>query len=111
MFSPESVDVLHIMFPDPWPKRRHHVRRLINQKFMDSAVRVLKPGGTFRFMTDDEPYFVAAMRVFVSDPRFARAEWEDGRIYPKTDFQRIFEAMGRPFHFTAWRRCVEIASS
>jgi tRNA (guanine-N7-)-methyltransferase len=111
LFRPASAEVVHVMFPDPWPKRRHHVRRLVNRKFMDAAARVIRPGGSLRFMTDDEPYFRAAMRVFLADERFEKADWDDGREYPKTDFQRVFEAMGRPFYFAAWRRLVDTASS
>src|SRR6266581_6258996 len=49
---PESVSVLHIYFPDPWPKARHHKRRLIAPTFMPSAQRVLAPGGRLQIVTD-----------------------------------------------------------
>jgi tRNA (guanine-N7-)-methyltransferase len=62
--SPESIDELHILFPDPWPKARHHKRRLINAAFLDLALGVLKPGGRIVFVTDDESYFASAREVF-----------------------------------------------
>lgn len=52
----ESVDGIHLWFPDPWPKKRHHKRRLIQPDFIQSAKNVLKPGGYIHIATDWEPY-------------------------------------------------------
>jgi tRNA (guanine-N7-)-methyltransferase len=68
--TPESIDELHILFPDPWPKARHHKRRLINAAFLDLALGVLKPGGQMIFVTDDESYFAYAKQTFVTTNRF-----------------------------------------
>ena len=54
---PGSVDCLHIYFPDPWPKKRHHKRRLIQQGNMGVLTRCLKPGGEIRIATDHPAYF------------------------------------------------------
>jgi len=54
--KPESVDGVHIWFPDPWPKKRHHKRRLIQSDFAESVRTVLKPGGYIHVATDWEPY-------------------------------------------------------
>ncbi|WP_417578626.1 tRNA (guanosine(46)-N7)-methyltransferase TrmB [Pelagibacterium sp.] len=51
-----SVDCLYVLYPDPWPKPRHHKRRLIQFKILAEFARVLKPGGKFRFATDIEDY-------------------------------------------------------
>lgn len=51
-----SVDCLYVLYPDPWPKPRHHKRRLIQFPVLAEFARVLKPGGTFRFATDIEDY-------------------------------------------------------
>lgn len=83
------VDVIHVLFPDPWPKRRHHARRLVNQAFLTEAARVLKTGGFLRLMTDDAAYF-GAMRE-------AAGAWvtvEDPRDYPATEFEKKFRAVG-----------------
>ena len=53
----ESLSVLHIYFPDPWPKARHHKRRLIQPKFMPIVERVLKPGGRLQVVSDHQGYF------------------------------------------------------
>src|SRR2546423_280538 len=54
---PESISVLHIYFPDPWPKARHHKRRLIQPKFVPLAERVLRVGGRLQIVTDHQGYF------------------------------------------------------
>jgi len=48
----EVLERVFVLFPDPWPKVRHHKRRIINMKFLDDLYRVIKPGGTFRFGSD-----------------------------------------------------------
>lgn len=52
-----AVDCLHVYFPDPWPKKRHLRRRLIQQANMDLLIGCLKPGGQLRLATDHEGYF------------------------------------------------------
>lgn len=56
MFSPDSVDGFHIFFPDPWPKKKHHKRRLITRPFTDLLCSRLKPGGYLYAVTDWEDY-------------------------------------------------------
>lgn len=50
------LDVIYVLYPDPWPKARHHKRRLIQHAMLAEVARVLKPGGIFRFATDIEDY-------------------------------------------------------
>ncbi|AEJ19625.1 tRNA (guanosine(46)-N7)-methyltransferase TrmB [Gracilinema caldarium] len=52
MLAPESVDAFHVFFPDPWPKKRHHKRRLIKRPFTDLLVSRMKPGAYFYMATD-----------------------------------------------------------
>jgi tRNA (guanine-N7-)-methyltransferase len=58
--KPESITEVHVLFPDPWPKARHHKRRLISELFLDQVFALLKPGGRMVFVTDDESYFASA---------------------------------------------------
>lgn len=53
---PDSIDGIHIWFPDPWPKKRHHKRRLVQPGFIELVTTVLKPGGYIHIATDWEPY-------------------------------------------------------
>ena len=59
----ESLDGVQLFFPDPWPKRRHHKRRLIQRDFVDLIVKKLKPNGTLHLATDWEDYAKGMMSV------------------------------------------------
>ena len=69
---PEAVfDRIFILFPDPWPKRRHHKRRLIRRATLDLLARVLKDGGELRFATDDPGYLAWALERLTDHPALA----------------------------------------
>lgn len=61
---------IFILFPDPWPKARHHKRRLIQPEVIDELARVLKAGGTLRFATDWADYADWTLQRFLACPRF-----------------------------------------
>ena len=98
--APEaSIDELRIYFPDPWPKKRHHKRRLIQPEFVSEIIRVLKPGGLLHLATD-WPAYADWMREVLdeqsalkntSQPDFARPAWR-----PETHFERRGERKGHP---------------
>ena len=60
---PEGVSVFHIYFPDPWPKRRHRKRRLVNAGFLLLLWEKLRPGGLIEMATDDLDYFTAMKKA------------------------------------------------
>jgi tRNA (guanine-N7-)-methyltransferase len=68
MLRPASLVAVHLFFPDPWPKKRHHKRRILNAAFLGQVTRVLVPGGTFHMATDWQPYADAAMDQLSSHP-------------------------------------------
>jgi tRNA (guanine-N7-)-methyltransferase len=91
-----SVSRLHLLCPDPWPKLRHHRRRLVQMGFLTAVWRTLEPGGEFLFMTDHEDYFAWTAGMLAAHGGFERLPWEvDDFFYPKTDFQIHWEAAGR----------------
>jgi tRNA (guanine-N7-)-methyltransferase len=112
VLGPQSADIIHVSFPDPWPKRRHHVRRMVNAEFLNIAWQLLKPCGQLRLMTDDEPYF-RAMESVASQAadRFRPVAWDDGREVPMTEFQRKFAAVGLTPHRLALAACSDKSSS
>lgn len=65
-----SLDRVYILFPDPWPKARHHKRRLIQPEFLDELARVMKPGSELRFATDWANYAAWALEHLTRDRRF-----------------------------------------
>ena len=91
-----AVTRLHLLCPDPWPKLRHHRRRLVQAEFLEAVLRVLEPGGEFLFMTDHEEYFQWATEKVAAFGKFEVLEWtEDSFFYPKTDFQEQWENEGK----------------
>ena len=98
-----SVSRLHLLCPDPWPKLRHHRRRLVQLDLLEAIYKVLVPGGEFLFMTDHQEYFEWAMAKVADFGKFELLTWnEDSFFYSKTDFQLQWEAEGK----SMWRlRC------
>lgn len=68
MIAPLSLDGVHIFFPDPWPKKRHHKRRLIQKPFVDLLVSRLAPGATVHCATDWEDYATHILAVLSAQP-------------------------------------------
>ncbi|GAB4222089.1 MAG: hypothetical protein Kow0062_17860 [Acidobacteriota bacterium] len=105
---------IHVYFPDPWPKKRHHKRRLIRPAVVADMARVLAPGGLVRVVTDHPDYAAVIREVFGADDRFAdesdRVElWElpgmDSYVAPGvTNFEIKYRRQGRPIHRMIWRR-------
>ena len=101
----ESISVLHIYFPDPWPKKRHHKRRLIQEKFMPIVQRILKPGGRLQVVTDHAEYFEqiepvvrsCALRIVDYNRPGSAGEGE----FVGTNFERKYRREGRPFYAIA----------
>ena len=101
----ESVSVAHVLFPDPWPKRYHHPRRLIQDGFMEAMHGILVAGGELRIKTDDEPYFLWMEKVLAKAKGYERLEWpEDLDEYPTTDFEARFVAQGLPIYRARLRK-------
>ena len=102
-----SLDRLHVICPDPWPKNRHSGHRLISSDFMMQIHRVLKPGGIFHFATDDPPYLEAGTKNIAESGLFERV---DEKIFLAdvdgitTEFERQWLAAGKTVPHTAWRK-------
>jgi tRNA (guanine-N7-)-methyltransferase len=63
LVPPASLQAIHVYFPDPWPKRRHHRRRVFNPAFVRAVTLALKPGGSLFFLTDDSGIYDHAVRL------------------------------------------------
>jgi len=94
LLPPRSASVLHIYFPDPWPKKRHHKYRLINESFPRLAQAALAPGGVVYLRTDDKDYFAQMTEVFGASREFQRIETPPELTGLPTDFEREFHARG-----------------
>jgi tRNA (guanine-N7-)-methyltransferase len=89
-----SAQALHIYFPDPWPKRKHHRRRLINHHFVQTACQALAPGGAVWLRTDDADYFAQMRAVFGASPFFEETQTPPALAALVTDFERAFQQKG-----------------
>ena len=77
-----SLERVFILFPDPWPKARHHKRRIVNPATVRELARVLRPGGELRLATDDAAYARWMLEVLLAEPRFdwlaeRAADWRE----------------------------------
>ena len=71
MIASSSLAGIHVFFPDPWPKKRHHKRRLLQPTFVGWLADRLKPNGYIHCATDWEDYAQQALQVFATEPRLA----------------------------------------
>jgi tRNA (guanine-N7-)-methyltransferase len=70
LFAENELDMIFYFFPDPWPKTRHHKKRLFQQPFIDACFKTLKPGGTLFVKTDHDLYFQWMNEVLENENRF-----------------------------------------
>ena len=82
-----SFDAFHIFFPDPWPKRRQHKRRLLNPEFIETLARKLKPGGRVNIATDWQPYAKEIESNFSASKSFSGGVIERPKWRPLTKFE------------------------
>ncbi|MEA3209145.1 MAG: tRNA (guanine-N7-)-methyltransferase [Chthoniobacter sp.] len=99
-----SVSVAHLLFPDPWPKRYHHPRRLVQDGFMEAMHGILGPGGELRIKTDDEPYFLWMEKVLSRAKGYEQLDWPEDLECPQTDFEQRFVAQGLPIYRARLRK-------
>lgn len=91
-----SIDRVHLICPDPWPKEKHHKKRLFQQPFLEAVHSILKEDGEFLFRTDHEEYYEWCCAEAEQFTSFRQIPWkEDDFFYPKSDFQRQWEAEGK----------------
>lgn len=97
--QPASISLIHIFFPDPWPKKRHHKRRLIQPAFAELLARALIPGGLLRLATDWEHYALHMREVLDASSHFENRAGDAGFVErpserPLTRFERRGQRLG-----------------
>ena len=110
--APASIQLIHIFFPDPWPKKRHHKRRLIQPAFVELLARVLASGGTLRLATDWEPYAMHMREVIDASAAFVNESSENGFVArnderPLTRFERRGQRLGHGVWDLSYRRVAD----
>jgi tRNA (guanine-N7-)-methyltransferase len=94
MIADRSLAGIHLFFPDPWPKKRHHKRRLLQPPFAALAARKLAPGGYFHAATDWAEYAEQMAAVLSAEPLLEKADQVKSR--PVTKFERRGLGLGHP---------------
>ena len=99
LFGESELNKIFYFFPDPWPKARHHKKRLFQKKFLDEAHKVLKPGGELFVKTDHDGYFEWMVEAIKDEDRFSveLQTWDLRSEHPEhflssfvTKFEKIF---------------------
>ena len=107
-FGPDSLDEVLLYFPDPWPKKRHYKRRIVQPAFVALVADRLKPGGAFRLATDWKPYAEWMVEVLTGEPRLANAAphgpFSDAGTRGQTRFEARGRRLGLPVFDLAYRR-------
>ena len=100
------ADIIHLYFSDPWPKTRHHKRRVIQDSTLETFHRVLKKGGIVHVVTDHDALWEWDVEHFDRNTKLFRQEIfcpaqsaSDGELVG-TNFERKYKREGRPFHAT-----------
>lgn len=104
LVAPEGLDEVWTFFPDPWPKTRHHKRRLVTPRFAGLVADRLRPGGVWRLATDWQGYAERMVEVLDATPGLDGGvveRWEDR---PVTRFERKGIAAGRTITDLRYRR-------
>jgi tRNA (guanine-N7-)-methyltransferase len=114
-----SVEAFYLLFPDPWPKRRHQRRRVVSSDFLQSIHRALTPNGLLRMATDQRDYFQQMQRLAAGDSRFeiidtgndvypfdcrSHRGGQAGQVLPVTKFERRFQEQGEPIYRLSLRK-------
>ena len=87
MFEDESLDAIHLYFPDPWPKKKHNKRRIVNEGFLSLIHPKLKKGGYIHIATDWVPYAISMQEVFAASTFFTGGVIEKPESRPVTRFE------------------------
>jgi tRNA (guanine-N7-)-methyltransferase len=101
--APDSLDEILILFPDPWHKKRHHKRRLIQPDFVELLAKRLRPQGVLRMATDWQPYAEHMLAVLNACGSFTNIS-PDGAFVPR-DAARVltrFEKRGQRLGHEVW---------
>lgn len=104
LLPPGTLDAIHVYFPDPWPKKRHHKNRLISEPFPPLAERLLKAEGVVYLRTDNVEYFEQMLEVFDRAVGFERTETPEPLKALVTDFEQQFNANGIPTNYAAYQK-------
>ncbi len=112
IFPPESLELIYIFFPDPWPKKRHHGRRIIRRDFIPVISQTLRPGSPLEIRTDSEEYVEQMVEVLSAEPTLENtvapaphlADPLERDSHISTLFEAKFRLRGLPIYYFYYRK-------
>jgi tRNA (guanine-N7-)-methyltransferase len=104
-----SVNVFHLLFPDPWPKRRHQRRRVVTGEFLAAISRALAPNGSFRVVTDQLDYFEQIGSLLQQSADFEIVPINGDDHLPHSTFEQRFTAAGAQIYRLELRKISPLA--
>ncbi|MDD2684495.1 MAG: tRNA (guanosine(46)-N7)-methyltransferase TrmB [Candidatus Cloacimonetes bacterium] len=110
LFRPQSVSGVYIQHPDPWPKRRHHRRRLIQQDFLNSLAEIMLSDATVQISTDHAEYAAWIVEEFLNNPHYLSIQDDPIQMQPNLDehistwFELEQKKSGHMPHFMLFKR-------
>ena len=100
-----SVETFYLLFPDPWPKRRHQFRRIFSRDFLDAIAVALEKHGVLRIATDQLEYFQQVERISRAHLQFQVVPPSpDDAVLPVTKFEKKFRKQGAPIYRLTLRK-------
>ena len=87
------IRTIFVLFPDPWPKKRHHKHRLLQKEFLDALASKTQPAARLHFRTDHQPYFEETLRLFKDHP-----EWVVVDAPWPFELETVFQKRATSFH-------------
>ncbi len=106
LLAPQSAEVCHLLFSDPWPKRRHQERRVFCEEFLGAVAHALIPGGLLRVATDHAEYFRAMQDIWPKVAEFELCPPDAGETGFSTTFEERFRASGARIHRVVLRKVI-----
>ena len=98
MLAQASIEAFYLLFPDPWPKRRHQRRRVFTNEFLDAIQAALTDGGTFLAVTDQKDYFIEMKRIAENSSGFESTQAREKSDLPISTFEKKFRDQGVPVY-------------
>ncbi|MDB6146726.1 MAG: tRNA ((7)-)-methyltransferase [Spartobacteria bacterium] len=96
LLPPNSVEAFYLLFPDPWPKRRHHRRRLVTEDFLASIGTALTENGSLIIATDHAEYFARIRELAAKSKELIPFESTAEHEFPMSTFEKRFRDAGIP---------------
>ena len=109
LFAPEELNRVYINFPDPWPKKKHHKRRLIKPNFIKSLAEKLKCGGEIHIATDHEAYAMEILDFFEKDHQLKNKNGLGTFLFqkegiPKSKYEKKFISAGERIFYLEYKK-------